>query len=30
MLIKDNPLMPGMSISGTPVLAMDVWEHLII
>ena len=19
--------MPGMSISGTPVLAMDVWEH---
>jgi Fe-Mn family superoxide dismutase len=24
---QDNPLMPGMSISGTPVLAMDVWEH---
>ena len=19
--------MPGMSISGTPVLGMDVWEH---
>lgn len=24
---QDNPLMPGMKISGTPVLAMDVWEH---
>ena len=24
---QDNPLMPGISISGTPVLAMDVWEH---
>lgn len=24
---QDNPLMPGMSISGTPVLGMDVWEH---
>lgn len=24
---QDNPLMPGMSISGSPVLAMDVWEH---
>ena len=24
---QENPLMPGMSISGTPVLAMDVWEH---
>ena len=24
---QDNPLMPGMSISGAPVLAMDVWEH---
>lgn len=24
---QDNPLMPGMKISGTPVLALDVWEH---
>lgn len=24
---QDNPLMPGTGISGTPVLAMDVWEH---
>ena len=24
---QDNPLMPGMSISGNPILAMDVWEH---
>ena len=24
---QDNPLMPGMSISGSPILAMDVWEH---
>ncbi len=24
---QDNPLMPGMSISGNPILTMDVWEH---
>lgn len=24
---QDNPLMPNVGISGTPVLAMDVWEH---
>lgn len=24
---QDNPLMPDMSISGTPILALDVWEH---
>jgi Fe-Mn family superoxide dismutase len=24
---QDNPLMPGQSISGTPVLGIDVWEH---
>jgi Fe-Mn family superoxide dismutase len=24
---QDNPLMPGMSISGQPVLCLDVWEH---
>lgn len=24
---QDNPLMPGVSCSGTPVLALDVWEH---
>ena len=24
---QDNPLMPNMSISGKPVLALDVWEH---
>ncbi len=24
---QDNPLMPGAEISGSPVLAMDVWEH---
>lgn len=24
---QDNPLMPGVEISGTPVLALDVWEH---
>lgn len=24
---QDNPLMPGTGISGSPVLAMDVWEH---
>ena len=24
---QDNPLMPGLDISGTPVLGIDVWEH---
>ena len=24
---QDNPLMPNVGISGTPVLAIDVWEH---
>ncbi|NBL65310.1 superoxide dismutase [Flavobacterium sp. NST-5] len=24
---QDNPLMPGQSISGTPILGLDVWEH---
>lgn len=24
---QDNPLMPNMGISGTPVLGIDVWEH---
>lgn len=24
---QDNPLMPGQSISGNPVLGIDVWEH---
>ncbi len=24
---QDNPLMPGVSCGGTPVLALDVWEH---
>lgn len=24
---QDNPLMPGQSISGTPILGIDVWEH---
>lgn len=24
---QDNPLMPGMTISGTPILGIDVWEH---
>jgi len=24
---QDNPLMPTMSISGTPILGIDVWEH---
>lgn len=24
---QDNPLMPGQTISGTPILALDVWEH---
>ena len=24
---QDNPLMPQMAIKGTPILALDVWEH---
>jgi len=24
---QDNPLMPGAEIKGTPLLAIDVWEH---
>ncbi len=24
---QDNPLMPGVSCQGTPILGMDVWEH---
>ena len=24
---QDNPLMPGQTVSGKPVLALDVWEH---
>jgi superoxide dismutase, Fe-Mn family len=24
---QDNPLMPGLAISGFPVLGIDVWEH---
>ncbi|NOR28786.1 MAG: superoxide dismutase [Lutibacter sp.] len=24
---QDNPLMPGVSCEGTPILALDVWEH---
>jgi len=24
---QDNPLMPDMPVSGTPILAIDVWEH---
>jgi len=24
---QDNPLMPGVDCSGTPVLGLDVWEH---
>lgn len=24
---QDNPLMPNQSISGTPILGIDVWEH---
>ncbi len=24
---QDNPLMPNADISGTPILAIDVWEH---
>lgn len=24
---QDNPLMPGVSSGGIPILALDVWEH---
>jgi len=24
---QDNPLMPGVPCSGTPILCLDVWEH---
>lgn len=24
---QDNPLMPNAAIAGTPILALDVWEH---
>jgi Fe-Mn family superoxide dismutase len=24
---QDNPLMPVASVSGTPLLGIDVWEH---
>ncbi len=24
---QDNPLMPKQTVSGTPILAIDVWEH---
>jgi Fe-Mn family superoxide dismutase len=24
---QDNPLMPNQTISGTPILGIDVWEH---
>ncbi len=24
---QDNPLMPNIGISGTPILGIDVWEH---
>ena len=24
---QDNPLMPGMTCGGTPILGIDVWEH---
>lgn len=24
---QDNPIMPNIGVSGTPILALDVWEH---
>ncbi|MFP2995429.1 superoxide dismutase [Spongiivirga sp. MCCC 1A20706] len=24
---QDNPIMPGVGCGGTPILALDVWEH---
>ena len=24
---QDNPIMPGVSCGGTPILGIDVWEH---
>jgi len=24
---QDNPLMPGIGCGGTPIMAIDVWEH---
>jgi len=24
---QDNPLMPGIGCGGTPIMALDVWEH---
>ena len=24
---QDNPLMPGVTCEGTPILGLDVWEH---
>ena len=24
---QDNPMMPGIGCSGTPILGIDVWEH---
>ncbi|RKF05001.1 Fe-Mn family superoxide dismutase [Tenacibaculum lutimaris] len=24
---QDNPLMPGVTCGGTPILGLDVWEH---
>ena len=24
---QDNPMMPGVSCGGTPILGIDVWEH---
>ena len=24
---QDNPIMPGIGCGGTPILALDVWEH---
>ena len=24
---QDNPLMPGIGCSGTPILGIDIWEH---